>query len=97
MPNFRVVFLLNYLRQAVERQKVERERGGETRSDLLGTICLHREEELICAEGQSTYRICDMAPYRDGNNFSTLVPPFPELLVLDAREAWTCSLLSVWV
>lgn len=89
-----MVFLLNYLRQAVERQKVEREGRGEAQSDLLGTICIHREEELICAEGQSTYRICDMAPYRGRNNFSTLVPPFSELLVLDAREAWTCNLLS---
>lgn len=45
-----MVFLLNYLRQAVERQKVEREGRGEAQSDLLGTICIHREEELICAE-----------------------------------------------
>lgn len=91
------VFVKLFKANCRETEGGERVGVEEARSDLLGTICIHREEELICAEGQSTYRICDMAPYRGGNNFSTLVPLFPELLVLDAREAWMCSLLSVWV
>lgn len=91
------VFVKLFKASCRETEGGERVGVEEARSVLLGTICIHHEEELICAEGQSTYRICDMAPYRGGNNFSTLVLPFPELLVLDAREAWICSLLSVWV